>query len=103
VANALKFSPEHGTITISVKRIEADHTWYQELAVLDEGSGIPAEKQKHLFNAYTQLEDKTGKLPKGTGLGLAVSKMIVDAHGGEIGYRSGGNGGSEFYFRLPEA
>jgi signal transduction histidine kinase len=61
------------------------------------------EKQKHLFNAYAQLEDETGKLPVGTGLGLAVSKLIIETHGGTIGYRAGENSGSEFYFRLPEA
>jgi signal transduction histidine kinase len=103
LSNAIKFSPENGIITVSITRVQKHTTWYQELAVLDQGPGIEESKQKHLFNAYAQLQDKTGKLSKGTGLGLAVSKMIIEAHAGIIGYRSGKNGGSEFYFCLPMA
>ena len=62
---------------------------------------IENEKQKNLFNAYAQLQDRRGVLPKGTGLGLAVSKMIIEAHSGIIAYRNGEESGSEFYFRIP--
>jgi signal transduction histidine kinase len=103
LSNAIKFSPKNGVITITIKRIEVKGAFFHELSVQDQGAGIELDKQAYLFNAYAQLEDKTGKLPKGTGLGLAVSKLIIEAHGGAIGYRPGKGGGSEFYFQLPEA
>jgi signal transduction histidine kinase len=102
LSNAIKFSPKNGIIYISISPVTLYGRLFQELSVVDCGPGIDAAKQDFLFNPYTQLEDKTGALPKGTGLGLAVSKLIVEAHGGEIGYRKGVHGGSDFFFRLPE-
>ena len=102
LSNAVKFSPENGVITVTIQRIVTDKGAFQEFSIGDEGDGIKPEKQKNLFNPYAQLEDKEGKLPKGTGLGLAVAKLTIDAHGGEIGYRDGNPRGSVFYFRLPE-
>jgi signal transduction histidine kinase len=103
VSNAIKFSPENGTITASIKRVNVSGRPYQEFSVEDQGPGIEPGKQDLLFDAYAQLEDKSGTLPKGTGLGLAVSKLIIEAHDGIIGYRPGTDGGSNFYFQLPEA
>jgi len=103
LSNAIKFSPKNGVITVTIKRVEMNGSFFHELSVEDQGAGIEPDKQAHLFNAYAQLEDKTGKLPKGTGLGLAVSRLIIEAHGGTIGYKRGKSGGSEFYFQLPEA
>ncbi len=103
LSNAIKFSPENGVITASIKRVKINDRHFQEFSIEDQGPGIESSKQELLFDAYAQLEDKTGTLPKGTGLGLAVSKLIIEAHEGTIGYRSGKNGGSDFYFQLPEA
>ncbi|MCK4761209.1 MAG: hypothetical protein KAW12_03350 [Candidatus Aminicenantes bacterium] len=97
LTNALKFVPEKGEITLGV--YEVDKEWV-EVAIADNGPGIPADKKKFLFDKYAQIENSA--VMKGTGLGLAVSKLIVEAHGGIIGYRNGERRrGSLFFFRLP--
>jgi ligand-binding sensor domain-containing protein/signal transduction histidine kinase len=100
LSNAVKFTPEKGNIIIKLSRVANNGSHFQELAVTDEGPGIPAGIRKHLFDKYAQLKTTL----KGTGLGLAVSRMIVESHGGDIGFRPGIQGkGSTFYFRLPLA
>lgn len=101
ISNATKFTPEKGTIFIRLSR-DYDEVGraFLELSVTDDGPGVPEEKRKYLFDKYAQL-NKEMKV-KGTGLGLAVSRMIIDAHGGTIGFRAGIDGhGSTFYFALP--
>ena len=98
LSNAAKFSPKKGTITIGAKEIGANGNKLQELVVADEGPGVAPGKEPLLFNKYSQLH-KDSKM-KGTGLGLAVSKWIIESHRGEIGYRPRQGGGSVFYFRL---
>ncbi|MCP4153027.1 MAG: hypothetical protein GY757_35170 [bacterium] len=100
VSNAVKFSPQKACIFLELKRIEKDDQEFQELRVTDEGPGIPPERQKLLFEKYAQLHRANHK---GTGLGLAVSRLIIEAHGGEIGFKPAKNGGSEFYFNLPSS
>lgn len=102
LSNAVKFSPEDETIIVTIKKVQIRGRWHQEFSVFDKGFGVQQSKQSHLFNAYAQVEDINGALPIGTGLGLAVSKLIIESHMGKIGYRPGNNGGSEFYFQLPE-
>jgi signal transduction histidine kinase len=97
LSNAVKFTPEKGNIVIKLTGGKNGGR-FQELAVTDDGPGVPAHTQKHLFDKYIQLKTTL----KGTGLGLTVSKMIVESHGGKIGFRPGFQGkGSTFYFRLP--
>ncbi len=101
ISNATKFTPQKGTIFIRLlrDRDEAGRSFF-ELSVTDDGPGVPEEMRKYLFDKYAQLNKEVKT--KGTGLGLAVSKMIMDAHGGAIGFRPGIDGkGSTFYFRLP--
>ncbi len=100
LSNAVKFTPEKGNIAIKLSRVDNNGGYFQELAVTDEGPGVPAEIRNHLFDKYAQLKTTL----KGTGLGLAFSRMIVESHGGNIGFRPGIQGkGSTFYFRLPLA
>jgi signal transduction histidine kinase len=99
ISNAIKFSPENGKITVGIKRVTQDRKEFQELSVEDEGQGVPIDRQQYLFDKYSQLHDD--RAIKGTGLGLAVSHLIVEAHGGKIGYRTTPAGGSCFYFTLP--
>lgn len=99
LSNAIKFSPKNGIIRIDIKGVTVDGKAFQELSVMDEGPGIPPDKQKYLFDKYSQLHED--KAMKGTGLGLAVSRLIVEAHGGKIGYRTAEPTGSVFYFTLP--
>ncbi len=117
LSNAVKFTPPQGTVTIEAYETvgtpgtqdngaDGDHghagneNSFLEVAVTDNGPGIPQELRKYLFDKYAQLSDD--QKMKGTGLGLAVSRLIVEAHGGIIGYRQVSEmKGSVFYFRLP--
>ncbi len=97
LSNSIKYVPEGGTIIIDLQPLDNGMI---ECSINDTGPGIPPKKQKYLFDKYAQLN--TEKKIKGTGLGLAVSKFIIEAHRGTIGYRQGQSGkGSTFYFHLP--
>jgi signal transduction histidine kinase len=100
INNAIKFSPRKGTISIDIKRISKENRWFRELSVTDQGNGVPENKRKYLFEKYHVGSEH--KKYKGTGLGLAVSRLIVETHGGVIGYKPAPGGGSIFYFYLPE-
>jgi len=97
LSNAIKYVPNRGNIVVKLLRV-SEH--FLELSESNDGPVIPEAERKYLFDKYAQL--KTSVRIKGTGLGLAVSKIIIEAHGGFIGYRPGKDGvGSTFYFRLP--
>jgi len=99
VGNALKFTPENGTITIGAKRKDANFTL---VYVRDTGPGIPQEDLGKIFDQFEQAQtarDVQG--PKGTGLGLAIAEGIVKAHSGKIWVESELNVGTTFYFTLP--
>jgi signal transduction histidine kinase len=91
--NAIKFTPDRGTVTIRVTAAEA-----VEFAVIDSGPGIAESDIPHIFDRFWQAKATAGL---GTGLGLAIAKAIVEAHGGTIGVRSQVGTGSEFYFTIP--
>ncbi len=95
--NAVKYAPENGKVTVGILLVGKNMV---EVWVEDNGPGIPFDKQQIIFDKYSQLDKKERN--KGTGLGLAVSKLIVEAHGGAIGCRNARIGtGSVIYFRLP--
>lgn len=71
------------------------------MAVIDTGSGIPDDQLSKLFNKFTQLESGQVSEKKGTGLGLVISKGIIEAHDGKIGVFSESGHGSVFYFSIP--
>jgi two-component system sensor histidine kinase/response regulator len=71
------------------------------MAVTDSGVGIPEDQMNKLFNKFTQLEQGAVSEKKGTGLGLVISKGIIEAHGGKIGMFSETGKGTTFYFNLP--
>lgn len=97
LSNAIKYTPAGCKATI--RYLKAGEN-FREFSVTDQGPGVAQEKQGLLFEKYAQLRD--GADYKGTGLGLAVSRMIIEAHGGTIGFRPGNGGvGSNFWFRLP--
>jgi signal transduction histidine kinase len=103
LANAVKFSPEGGVITISAKMVDENEKQFQEVSVADEGPGIDPGRQALIFSQYAQIDHKS-EIPanaKGTGLGLAVSRLIIEAHQGTIGYKAVEPKGSVFYFRIP--
>jgi PAS domain S-box-containing protein len=94
LTNAVRYSPEKGSIEVSVQRQDAA----VHFLVKDQGPGISEEEQRKLFQPYRRAAgDKT----KGTGLGLAISKEFVEAHGGQIWVKSKVGKGSTFGFSLP--
>ena len=100
VGNAIKFS-EEGEVVVRVQR----ETGPADLApllisVIDQGIGIPPEKQEVIFEAFSQADTSTTRKYGGTGLGLAICAKLVSLMGGEIGLESESGRGSEFFFRL---
>ena len=101
VNNALKFTKE-GSVIVTAKRIQQnDRTSFIEFSVTDTGVGIAKEKQRAIFEAFSQADQTTTRQFGGTGLGLAICQKLVAAMGGEIGVNSKEWRGSRFYFRIP--
>ena len=96
LSNALKFSPNGGTIRVSVTR----HGERVRCAFQDQGAGIAEADMPKLFQRFSQLEAGV-RMGKGAGLGLSISKALVEAHGGAIGVESTPGSGSTFWFELP--
>ncbi len=92
LSNAIKFSPENSAIIV---KTFAEETW-AVAEIHDQGPGIPEEKHELIFEKFYKSGSKDG-----AGLGLAICKSIVEAHGGVIGVRSNGEKGSCFFFMLP--
>jgi signal transduction histidine kinase len=100
VSNAIKFTPEGGRIVI---RVAAQGPDLFRLDVEDTGIGIPPEHLGKLFVEFQQLDASAAKKFQGTGLGLALTKRIVEAHGGRVEVRSTPGKGSTFSAILPRA
>lgn len=99
LSNAIKYAPDNGSGNIKIT-LSKEMNQYMELSVSNNGPIVPEADRDSLFDMYAQLNLKSRV--KGTGVGLAVSKIIIESHGGTINYRPGENGiGSTFYFRLP--
>jgi signal transduction histidine kinase len=101
ISNSLKFTPANGKITVSVGVEDAE----LKIAIKDTGIGIPEAQQKDLFSKYYQISTTPHQLAKkGTGLGLYITKGIVESHSGTVGVESEGlNKGTTVYFTLPVA
>ncbi|MCC5834907.1 MAG: response regulator [Opitutales bacterium] len=101
--NAIKFM-ETGTVRTSVELLTRSEDIVRlRISVVDEGPGIPSDKQNRLFKTFSQLDTTTTRQHGGTGLGLAICKQLVERMGGEIGVISGSSEGSTFWFELPFA
>ena len=98
VSNAVKYSKEGTTITISCKEMPEK----VKIAVTDQGIGIAQAEQKNLFERFYRSKSSTKNQIEGTGLGLAICKKIIEAHQGEIGVDSKSDHGSTFYFTIPK-
>ncbi|HLH17775.1 MAG TPA: ATP-binding protein [Bryobacteraceae bacterium] len=95
LSNAVKFTPEGGSIRVRI--LPADE-WFR-LEVEDTGVGIPPEETSRLFQDFQQFSNARGY--QGTGLGLALTRHIVEAQGGTVGVRSTPGSGSVFSAVLP--
>lgn len=99
LSNALRHTPEGGLVTIRVLADEAAAT----IQVIDTGDGIAAEHLPHLFERFYRADAARDRDSGGTGVGLAISRAIALAHGGQLTASSDGPGkGSTFTLRLPE-
>ncbi len=99
IDNAIKFSPNGGQV--SVRLYQEGKQVYAE--VIDSGIGIDPQYHEQIFERFFQVDSSTTRAYGGAGLGLAISRHIIDAHHGEIGVRSEPGKGSTFYFSLPSA
>ncbi len=97
--NAIKYTDE-GEITLSVSVVKGKKI---RVSVQDDGVGVPEEQQERLFDKFFRAENVVRKDTEGSGLGLFISKNIIEAHNGEIGFHSTSGEGSVFYFTLPFA
>ncbi len=95
--NAVKFNKDGGEISVSVEKKDGEVV----VCVEDGGIGIPKDKLEKIFDRFYQIESSTSRRYSGTGMGLAVAKKIVEAHGGRIWAESKVGEGSKFYFTLP--
>jgi K+-sensing histidine kinase KdpD len=111
LSNAVKFTPDRGTITVRARPVSAEaqsrrgagaREQYLEVTVIDTGVGIRAEDLPRLFTEFTQLQTTQQQWHEGTGLGLALTKRLVELHGGRVWAESEGEGkGSTFTVQLP--
>lgn len=97
VSNAIKYSPDGGTITVGGEVDDRVATIY----VRDQGVGISESDQLRIFDRFFRVDGALSRKTKGTGLGLYLAKAIVEAHGGTIRVKSKPGAGSTFYFTLP--
>jgi len=97
ISNALKFTPAGGSITVRLGQDGANVT----LEVTDTGVGIPPDQLERIFDRFYQVDGSPTRRYGGTGLGLALVKGIVEAHGGTVSVRSAEGEGSTFKITLP--
>ncbi|GAV25891.1 two-component sensor histidine kinase [Carboxydothermus islandicus] len=96
LSNALKFTPSGGKVKLGVIEREKDY----QIIVMDSGSGIPEEDLDKIFERFYKVDK--ARSSKGFGLGLAITKSIVEAHGGQIFARNNPEGGAKFTVVLPK-
>ena len=98
VSNAIKYSLDGAEIVVTGE-IHAD---YVTVSVRDEGIGIPEHEQHRIFHKFSRLDNALSRKTEGTGLGLFLSKAIIEAHNGRIWFQNNKNGpGTTFTFSLP--
>src|SRR5581483_6787365 len=99
LSNAIKYAPQGGRIGVTVVAAPAA----AQVSVRDPGVGIPPEALPRLFSRFFRVEQAEASSVQGLGLGLYISKALIEAHGGRIWVESTPGAGSTFFFRLPYA
>jgi two-component system sensor histidine kinase SenX3 len=103
VENAVNYSPAHTRVGIAARRVTAPGGDLIEIAVTDQGIGIPDKDKERIFERFYRVDPARSRATGGTGLGLAIVKHVVASHGGEVTVWSTEGQGSTFTLRLPEA
>jgi len=101
LGNAVKYANPGGRVTVATRPLAAAGRRFVEVAVTDDGPGIPREDRERIFEPY--VRGSRGRGEGGLGLGLAICKRLVEAHGGAITLSDAPGGGSRFAFSLPAA
>jgi signal transduction histidine kinase len=96
ISNAIKYSPQGGVVEVSADQENGS----VRVEVRDEGMGIPLSQQSQIFTKFFRGDAPASGIT-GTGLGLAVSRDIVESHGGRIGFKSAEGKGTTFFVELP--
>ncbi|MCK5027916.1 MAG: HAMP domain-containing histidine kinase, partial [Candidatus Pacebacteria bacterium] len=99
--NAIKYSHPSSEVDVVLKRIKEDENDLIQIEVQDSGIGISKEDQKRLFTKFFRAGDAVKFQSDGTGLGLFITKNIIEAHGGKIWFESDKDKGTTFFVRLP--
>jgi PAS domain S-box-containing protein len=97
LTNATEYCPENSTIKVTASAVGSE----VEIAVSDDGPGIPADQVEHVFDRFTRGEAGLTQRVGGTGLGLAIAKSLIELHGGAIGVTSKEGEGATFRIVLP--
>jgi PAS domain S-box-containing protein len=100
IANAVKFTSKGDVVTTVSMAGQRDHRVTLRFSVRDTGIGIPSDRRRSVFDAFTQVDPSTTRRFGGTGLGLAISKALVEIMGGRIGVESKEEEGSTFWFLI---
>jgi signal transduction histidine kinase len=99
LSNAAKFSPDGSTVTVSIERLEST----VRVLFADQGIGLNEDQYEIVFGKFRQVDPSDTRKMSGTGLGMSISKQMVTALGGSIGYRSNSSVGTTFFVDLPLA
>jgi PAS domain S-box-containing protein len=99
IDNAFKYSPGGGAVVVSTARRPGS----VRVSVADEGPGVPPLEQSRIFEKFYRVDPRLTRTTGGTGLGLFISRELVERMGGEIGVESKAGAGSTFFFDLPAA
>lgn len=102
VSNAVKYTPEGGTITVGLKYNKKDEKNTYVITVSDSGYGIPKNQQSNIFEKLFRADNVRAMDAEGTGLGLYIIKAILDEAGGKISFKSTENKGTTFTVVLPK-
>jgi PAS domain S-box-containing protein len=99
LSNAVKFTPDNGEIGLDINATEAQNMI--TFTVWDTGIGISAENQETIFQPFEQLDGRLARQYEGTGMGLTLTKLLAELHGGRITVTSAPGQGSSFEFKMP--
>lgn len=98
LSNSFKFTPPEGMIKVSLNTIENN---FVEIKIIDTGIGIPEDQVQNIFNRFYQVDNSSTREHGGTGIGLALTKELVELHKGKISVKSEVGIGTEFIINLP--